>query len=296
MVDDRHSVGRVVFISRAGENREVALRIDQILRDTGYRTYIQDNDFGHTSFMAGMAKGFEQIESDGLLLALLSDIYQKKPHCLKEARFPLIDDPSNEKQRLVVLRIDSCRPRDFLKDIPYVDLGPHLDDIEALEERILAAVQTAFGANKSTANDAAQVPIEYVDPKLERLILYLENEGQIEHGKAILAIVCLIFVLGIGFIAFDYAVDVWNRVFGKSYYAIFDTSYVMIMWSIMTAGLIFGIYSQVSEIARTIENAHLSSAQLRALRARVSQVDWQSKWLIDAAITKATRNITARRF
>lgn len=41
----------VVFISRAGEDREAAIQIAQLLTEAGYKTFVQDSDFGHASFM-----------------------------------------------------------------------------------------------------------------------------------------------------------------------------------------------------------------------------------------------------
>jgi hypothetical protein len=98
---------RDFFISRAGEDAEVASTIDQILRDAGYTTFLQDRDFGHASFMERMAEGFRMVERGSRLIALLSSSYQRKPHCLKEAWFPLIDDAMNTRERLIVFRIDT---------------------------------------------------------------------------------------------------------------------------------------------------------------------------------------------
>ena len=52
---------REFFISRAGADKDVALVINAILRDAGYETFIQDHDFGHTSFMARMTEGFAKV-------------------------------------------------------------------------------------------------------------------------------------------------------------------------------------------------------------------------------------------
>jgi hypothetical protein len=57
------------FISRAGEDKDVAVVVDKILRDAGHKTFIQDNDFGHASFMARMAQGWS---SGARLICLLS--------------------------------------------------------------------------------------------------------------------------------------------------------------------------------------------------------------------------------
>jgi hypothetical protein len=136
-----------LFISRAGEDKDIAIIIDDILRKAGYSTFIQDNHFGHTSFMAKMADGFDFVERGGRLVAVLSDHYQLQEHCLKEAHFPLIDDPSNRREGLIVLRIESCAPTGLLKDIPYVDLVPLLNDAE----RFAAAVRGAVSPDRNHA-------------------------------------------------------------------------------------------------------------------------------------------------
>ena len=114
------------FISRAGENREIALKIAAILEGNGYSTYIQDRNFGSTAFTERMDQGFSMVEAGARIIAILSKVYQSKPHCQVEARYPLIDDPSNTKQRLIVFRVEECNPTGFLKPIPYVDLVPFL--------------------------------------------------------------------------------------------------------------------------------------------------------------------------
>ena len=129
-----------LFISRAGEDKDVALVIDHVLRKAGFETFLQDKDFGHVSFMARMEEGFKKVEAGGRLVALLSQKYQSKDHCLKEAHFPLIDDPSNKRQRLIILRISETAPDGFLKDIPYVDLVPLLHDADALARAVRGAV------------------------------------------------------------------------------------------------------------------------------------------------------------
>ena len=129
------------FISRTGKDKDVAILIARILQAAGYTTLLQDDDFGHTSFMAMMAKGFA---SGARIVALLSADYQKSEYCQTEYQYPLIDDQHNRKQRLIVLRIGECAPIDFLKALPYVDLVPVLQDASAFAR----AVRGAVGATK----------------------------------------------------------------------------------------------------------------------------------------------------
>lgn len=98
------------FISRAGEDRDIALRINDILRSKGYTIFSQDRDFGHSDFTERMDEGFRRIDNGARLIALLSKHYVQKSHCMKEARYPLTDDPSNTTQKLIAFRIDDVKP------------------------------------------------------------------------------------------------------------------------------------------------------------------------------------------
>jgi tetratricopeptide (TPR) repeat protein len=133
-------VDRDFFISRAGADSDVALVITKILRDAGYTTFLQDEDFGPTKFMARMRQGFGMVDRGARLLALLSRPYMASKHCLDEAEYPLTDDPANEKQRLIVLRVEECKPTGFLKAIPYVDLVPLMADAEGFAKAVIGAV------------------------------------------------------------------------------------------------------------------------------------------------------------
>src|SRR6476646_5971665 len=129
------------FISRAGENAKTAVEIDKILRKAGFTTFIQDKDFGSANFMAMMAEGFAMVGRGARLIALLSTEYMRKEHCMAEAHYPLTDDPSNKRERLIVLRIADCKPEGHLKGIPYVNLVPLQLDAEGYERAVLDAVR-----------------------------------------------------------------------------------------------------------------------------------------------------------
>jgi hypothetical protein len=138
-----------VFISRTGADKDIA--VAQILREAGYATFLQDEDFGHTSFMARMTEGFDKVENGGRIVAILSKQYVKSDYCLKEAQYPLIGDSFNRRQRLIVLRIDDCQPTGHLKDIPYIDLSGVLSDPVRLGEVVRGAIRP----DASDANVAA---------------------------------------------------------------------------------------------------------------------------------------------
>jgi hypothetical protein len=118
-VTERSAEHRDFFISRAGENAAVAIQIAEILRGAGYSTFIQDRGFGNADFMARMADGFAMVDRGARVIALLSHHYQKKPHCMEEAHYPLTDDPATRAERLIVLRLSDCTPEGHLKGIPY---------------------------------------------------------------------------------------------------------------------------------------------------------------------------------
>jgi tetratricopeptide (TPR) repeat protein len=128
------------FISRAGENAAVAIEIAEILHKAGHTTFIQDKDFGHTDFMTKMGDAFGMVDRGARVIAVLSHHYLHKDYCLKEAHHPLIGDPGNRKERLIVLRVSDCEPAGFLKAIPYVDLVPLLLDAEGFARAVLSAV------------------------------------------------------------------------------------------------------------------------------------------------------------
>lgn len=128
------------FISRTGTDKDIAIQINQILQRAGYKTLLQDEDFGHTSFMAMMETGFLEVDKNARLLALLSKQYPQSAHCRSEYNYPLIGDPENNSEKLIVLRIEDCAPTGFLKPIPYIDLVPTLHDIQRLEDTVLIAI------------------------------------------------------------------------------------------------------------------------------------------------------------
>ena len=132
-----------LFISREGTDKDVALVIARVLREAGYNTFLQDEDFGHTSFMARMKEGFDKVESGGRVVALLSRAYQESDYCINEAHYPLTGDPTNKLQRLIVLRIEGCAATGFLKSLPYVDLVPLLHDVDAFARAVRGAIDKA---------------------------------------------------------------------------------------------------------------------------------------------------------
>ena len=133
-----------LFISRAGADKELAILIAHLLREAGYATFLQDEDFGHTNFMARVREGFAKVDNGGRMVTLLSNAYMQSDYCMAEADFALTGDPSNKKQRLIVLRIEDCAATGFLKGIPWAyNLVPILHDATALAQAVRGAIDPA---------------------------------------------------------------------------------------------------------------------------------------------------------
>jgi hypothetical protein len=78
------SVARNFFISRENADKAVARAIAKILRDAGFTTWLEDENFGTASFMARIAQGWSESER---LIFLLSPTYQPRmPR--RSARWP----------------------------------------------------------------------------------------------------------------------------------------------------------------------------------------------------------------
>lgn len=275
------------FISRAGEDCEMAVRIDAILRAAGYTTFIQDKDFGVADFTAKMDEGFGLVEGGSRLIALLSAAYLAKPHCMKEARYPLSDDPENMRQRLIPFKIDDCEPTGFLKSIRYIDLTGVLDDGAKLVAKILSSVD----CEKYTDGDGALAPSE----RLSKLILLLETKDEELSESTFDKMTMVVLAVATLLTSFDYGLDFWNQLFATHYEAIFETSFVLFSLAVFLGLMFYAMHSQTSEIAQSIEKSNLSVAELRKLRELVKQRNWQSKSVMTSAVSKAIKNIADKK-
>jgi tetratricopeptide (TPR) repeat protein len=130
---------------RGQADKQIALAIAAIIREAGCTTWLQDEDFGHASFMARMEQGFE---SGARVIALLSAAYQGSGDCRKEYNVALTGDSLNLKQRLIVLRIEDCAPTGMLRDLAYTDLVPilSLSDPAQREQLLRRAIRVLIGA------------------------------------------------------------------------------------------------------------------------------------------------------
>ena len=181
---------RDYFISRASADQWVGLAIAAIIREAGYSTWLQDEDFGHASFMARMEQG---LESGGRVIALLSAAYQRSAHCRKEYNVVLSDDPLNIEERLIVLRVEDCAPTGHLRDISYTDLVPILAIGNAAErERLLKrAIRVLIGAEVSQSsvdfvNLCRRAPQQILHAEIHAVPCFTGREAELEALKAAL--------------------------------------------------------------------------------------------------------------
>lgn len=108
------------FISYNKADRDLAIWIDQQLRDAGYTTTIQAIDMPPGSaFVHEMDKAVE--ENDGLI-AVLSPDYLKSPYCKSEWQAFYQKDPNGEKRALIPVRVRECQPKGLLAQRVYIDL------------------------------------------------------------------------------------------------------------------------------------------------------------------------------
>lgn len=130
------------FISRAAADKGFASWLSQLIRAQGGTTILQDEDFGHESFVAQM---HDALAGGARVIALLTPDYLKSEYCMKETNVTLAGDPNNRKRRLVPLRLRPCAPSGMLNDIIYEDLLPELrmGDATLLAEKILRALGIA---------------------------------------------------------------------------------------------------------------------------------------------------------
>ena len=142
------------YISRTGADKALAIAIAAIIREAGYTTWLQDEDFGHANFMARMEQG---LESGARVIALLSAAYQHSEYCRVEYNSVLSQDPLNLKQRLIVLRVEDCKSTGNLSSVPYVDLVPilHLRDLQQREAFLRRAISQAIGIGDVEGSETA---------------------------------------------------------------------------------------------------------------------------------------------
>jgi tetratricopeptide (TPR) repeat protein len=169
---------REFFISRAGNDKGIAAAIATIIRGAGHSTWLQDEDFGHASFMARMEQGFEM---NARVIVLLSSSYQSSDYCRKEYNVALIGDPLNLKQRLIVLRVEDCAPTGNLRDIAYIDLVPILGNADHLARVVRAAIGSqSQQADVEFANIYRRSPQQILHREIDEVPGFTGRETELE--------------------------------------------------------------------------------------------------------------------
>ncbi len=133
------------FISRAGADKEVAVRIADLLVAAGRKVYIQDYDFaiGH-DFLERMENGLGRSRR---VLSVVSEAYfDESRFTLPELRAAFRKDPSGRERRLVIVRAADCTIPDPYGSRVFDDL---FDRDDETFEQTVADLAAAFGENVS---------------------------------------------------------------------------------------------------------------------------------------------------
>jgi tetratricopeptide (TPR) repeat protein len=148
--DTAAEVGPNFFISRAGADAPFADLIGRILEDAGHKVVLQQWDFANRNFMERMHAA---LQSGARVVALLSNAYLKSRYTEAEWLSALADDPLNKTGRLIVLRIDECKPEGSLAPLAYWDLVPVRNRPDLVRGVVLAAIKP--GRHKGEGSIAA---------------------------------------------------------------------------------------------------------------------------------------------
>lgn len=133
------------FISYNQADKKWATWIADTLENAGYRTVIQEWDFG-----AGSHIGVEMdraLEGTSHTLLVLSDNFLKSDYCKMEFGASATTDPAGSKRRVLPVRVANCQPRGLIAGIDYIDLvdKPEAKCRDILLGRIAGALTIARG-------------------------------------------------------------------------------------------------------------------------------------------------------
>jgi hypothetical protein len=176
------------FISRAGADKAFAIWLAHLIRAQGKTTLLQDDDFGHESFMAQMHDG---LKGGARVIAVLTPDYLASDYCIKEANGALAGDPNNRLRRLVPFRLRPCAPSGMLADIPYCDLLPELrgQDVNVLADKILGdlGITTRNFSGVPRLPDGLMIdPPPLVHPRIRANPLFTGREDLLAKLNALL--------------------------------------------------------------------------------------------------------------
>ncbi len=135
-----------IFISRAGEDREIAKWIKTILATA----IVQDYDFhpGH-NFARQISQALDQANH---VIPIFSPHYFAKPYCLMELYAAIVDDPIGEKRLVIPIRTHECEVPRLFKPLVYIDFVNKDEPtrrqllLDALGTRTAPATKTTYRA------------------------------------------------------------------------------------------------------------------------------------------------------
>ena len=182
-------IARDYFISRTGADNKLAIAIAAIVREAGFTTWLQDEDFGHGSFLAQMERG---LDGGARVIALLSATYQQSDYCCAEYNAALVGDPLNLKQRLIVLRVSECKPTGNLSQLAYSDLVQilALNDKRQRDTSLQRAIRKAIGIKDEecagTADPTHRPRTQVLHPDIAPVPGFTGREAEFEAIRAAL--------------------------------------------------------------------------------------------------------------
>lgn len=125
------------FISRAGEDREWAKWISNVLEAAGHTTTLQDFDFKPGQrFLHEMKIAEDRADH---FIAVLSPDYLAKPNTLGELYSGIAEQPAGEKRLLIPVRVAPCELPRLIKDLIFVDFVGK--DRETCRQLLLDAIR-----------------------------------------------------------------------------------------------------------------------------------------------------------
>ena len=124
------------FISRAGEDRDWAKWISNVLEAAGHTTTLQDFDFKPgQSFLHQMSLAEDRANH---FIAVLSPHYLAKPYTLSELYSGLAEQPLRETRLLIPIRVAPCEIPRLIKHLIFVDFVNQ--DEPTCRQLLLAAI------------------------------------------------------------------------------------------------------------------------------------------------------------
>jgi tetratricopeptide (TPR) repeat protein len=145
------------FISRRGGAATIAQEVAEVIKGEGYTVFVQDYDIPYNAqFIEEMHNALARCRH--LVVLLSKDFSASKFTMMEVSSFLATTGSNSDDHRLIVLRVDDCKPEGVLAGRVFADLvGVH--DQEQRKTLILAAVE-----GRSTAQPRRHKLFENVPP------------------------------------------------------------------------------------------------------------------------------------